>query len=270
MGVVLFGEVIQYRVPEVARDRHQALEQRWATGIWLGHARSSPEVLVATTEVVIKVWAIRRKPEGQQWDGEMIKNIKGSPKYWKIDMCPDPDLVEQGDQDDLDEDPPVALPSGHRRGEKRSMYLTRRDFARYGFTDGCVGCMDIASGRTGPIGCLAPHTVACRRRMEAAIQEAEPDRWAEYLRKRGDVPEERSERVHAVSSSTAGGKMSNGPQCRHGTWIGCVLGICSCFEAGSLEAGRLQSTCSLQDGSELDGPPHLALQLVNGGSSRPS
>ena len=38
MEVVPFGEKVLYRLPEVANDRHQSLEERWAKGMWLGHA----------------------------------------------------------------------------------------------------------------------------------------------------------------------------------------------------------------------------------------
>ena len=70
LEVVPFGEKVMFRLPEVARDTHQALEERWDHGIWLGHARNTPEVMVGTSRGVIKSWAIRRLPEGQQWDGE--------------------------------------------------------------------------------------------------------------------------------------------------------------------------------------------------------
>ena len=62
MEVVPFGEKLLYRLPEVANDRHQALEERWAKGFWLGHARHSPEILIATEEGTVKSWAIRRPP----------------------------------------------------------------------------------------------------------------------------------------------------------------------------------------------------------------
>merc|ERR1712139_1168 len=84
-------------------------------------------------------------------------------------------------------DVPAPRASG-RVGEKRSMYLSRVDFRMYGHTDGCPGCRDIASGRTGPVGCLAPHTKACRKRMEAAIRAADPLRWERHLAKRGETP----------------------------------------------------------------------------------
>ena len=77
--VVPFGETVLYRKPEVARGRHQALEERWDKGIWLGHARSINAVLIATDEGIVKTWGVRRLPEGQQWDGDRIRSIKGSP-----------------------------------------------------------------------------------------------------------------------------------------------------------------------------------------------
>ena len=48
MEVVPFGEVVLHRLPEVATERPQALEERWAKGVWLGHARASNTSLVAT------------------------------------------------------------------------------------------------------------------------------------------------------------------------------------------------------------------------------
>ena len=45
MEVVPFGEVVMYRLPEVARGRHQPLEERWGKGLWLRHARHRPEAV---------------------------------------------------------------------------------------------------------------------------------------------------------------------------------------------------------------------------------
>ena len=73
LGVVPFGETVLFRDPTVARDGHQALEERWIRGIWLGHARNSPEHMIGTSEGVRKVFAVRRLGEGEQWSGDMIK-----------------------------------------------------------------------------------------------------------------------------------------------------------------------------------------------------
>ena len=89
MQIVPFGAIIFYRLPEVARDRHQASEERWEKGVWLGHARSTNAALVATGEGIIMAWGIRRLPEGQQWGVQRIGNIRGSPKDWKVDVGED-------------------------------------------------------------------------------------------------------------------------------------------------------------------------------------
>ena len=94
LPVVPFGEVVLFRLPEVANDRHQALEERWSQGIWLGHARGIGEILVSDAHGVRHVWAIRTLIEDQQWDGERLKGIKGSPNTWKLDAGPGKALLE--------------------------------------------------------------------------------------------------------------------------------------------------------------------------------
>ena len=77
-------------------------------------------------------------------------------------------------------------------GEKRSIYVSRKDFHTYGYTDGCTGCRDIASGKKRVGSSISPKNVARRKRMETAIKTADPDRWARHLLRRGqeDVAEE--------------------------------------------------------------------------------
>ena len=63
---------------------------------------------------------------------------------------------------------------GTRAGEKRSLYLKKEDFVKYGFTPGCRGCMDIASGKQRAVEDLAPHTRSCRCRMETCVKRGNP------------------------------------------------------------------------------------------------
>ena len=58
---------------------------------------------------------------------EMV-NIKGSPTNWKVDAGEDPELVEVDDKDDLALNPGLSPQVGKRNGEKRSMYLSLKDF----------------------------------------------------------------------------------------------------------------------------------------------
>ena len=77
LEVVPFGEVVMYRLPEVARDKHQALEERWAKGLWLGHAQHTPEAIIASEVGIVKAYAVKRLPADQQWGDERIKRIMG-------------------------------------------------------------------------------------------------------------------------------------------------------------------------------------------------
>ena len=83
-------------------------------------------------------------------------------------------MVELEDEHVPGEDDPSVPQASGRTGEKLSMYLSRKDFRTHGYTDGCPGCRDIASGRVGLVGSIAPHTKACRKRMEEAIRAADP------------------------------------------------------------------------------------------------
>ena len=79
-------------------------------------------------------------------------------------------MVELEDRGNPALDPPAEMPVGRPVGENRAMYLSRRDFNRYGYSDWCVCCKAIASGRKYPKGRMPAHNAACRRIMEAAVQ----------------------------------------------------------------------------------------------------
>ncbi|MDA8583663.1 hypothetical protein N9L68_05500, partial [bacterium] len=193
LEVIPFGDVVMYRMSEVASDRHHAREERWGKGVWLGHAQHTPEVIISTESGIVKAYAVRRLPRGQPWDGEMIGGIKGSPTNWKLDATEEPEMVECEDQGEIGLDTRIENRVGSRTGVRRAMYLSRKDFIEYGYTDGCTGCRDVASGKKGQI---APHTAACQRRMEEAVRERDLDRWEGFFlrRRQGEVAQEKAER----------------------------------------------------------------------------
>ena len=77
-------------------------------------------------------------------------------------------------EEEEDTDEVEFRPHTVREGERKAIYFSRKDFARHGYTDGCIGCKAISSGKKGRTG-LA-RTRACRRRMEGAASVYEPDR----------------------------------------------------------------------------------------------
>ena len=78
--VVPFGEKVLYRQSKRPGERKEAMEVKWREGIWLGHARSSQEVLIGTEEGVVGAWTVRRLIESQRWDKDLLVNMKGTPK----------------------------------------------------------------------------------------------------------------------------------------------------------------------------------------------
>ena len=74
-----FGEKVWYKELHGKADNKHKMETDWREGLWLGHSRNSNEILVGTREGVVRAWAIRKKPYEEQWDGDLIKNMKGTP-----------------------------------------------------------------------------------------------------------------------------------------------------------------------------------------------
>ena len=74
---------------------------------------------------------MKRLPADQRWDDERIKGIKGSPNNWKLDSGIEPQLVEIEDKKSSELNPDHESRVGGRVGEKRSMYLSRKDFHRH-------------------------------------------------------------------------------------------------------------------------------------------
>ena len=75
----VFGEKVWYKELKAKSEKKHNMETDWKEGLWLGHARSSNEILIGTREGVIRAWAIRKKPASEQWDRDLIKNMKGTP-----------------------------------------------------------------------------------------------------------------------------------------------------------------------------------------------
>ena len=67
-------------------------------GLWLGHARHTPEAIIATEVGIVRASAVKRLPADQQWDDERIKRIKGAPNIWKLDAGIEPQMVQIEDR----------------------------------------------------------------------------------------------------------------------------------------------------------------------------
>ena len=128
-------------------------------------------VLVGTPNGVVKVNCIKRLPMNQAKDPELLKKIRGYP--WRL--TPGDVQNEPGEVPAMVASEPVVpgLPRG-REAEvaARRVYIRRNvELRKYGFTQGCRGCMAAETGN-------APenHSEACRRRIESAMEADDVER----------------------------------------------------------------------------------------------
>ncbi|CAE6933232.1 RE2 [Symbiodinium sp. CCMP2592] len=164
-----FGEAVDFR-----RNTRSKLDSRWQSGVYLGLRLQSTEKIVGTNQGIFVVQSIKRKPEGQQWDSDLVKAVRGLP--WKT--SPD----ETGDGARLPEPLTVraqveeGLPPPARELVKpevapfRRTYIRQSDLDKFGYTAGCEACSAIREGRrrTG-----INHTEHCRSRIMEALKDSE-------------------------------------------------------------------------------------------------
>ena len=84
-------------------------------GIWLGHSRSSDEVLIGTDGGVVRARTVIRQAEDCRWDAVMIKNMKGTPQQPNPEK-PGPHIPTRVNFDPVDNNS-VEVPSSSLRRE---------------------------------------------------------------------------------------------------------------------------------------------------------
>ena len=75
-----FAEAIEFK-----RRTHHKLESRWEKGVFLGVKVDTTERIVGTKNGIFVVQSIKRVPESERYDSELLLQIRGVP--WK----PQPD-----------------------------------------------------------------------------------------------------------------------------------------------------------------------------------
>ena len=173
-----FGEKIWYKELHGKSDKKHKMESDWSEGLWLGHSRNSNEILVGTRDGVVRAWAIRKKPYEEQWDGDLIKNMKGTPAQPNPTK---PGIVipiritfeEKPEDKEAEEHAPARTET-----KPRQVYIQSWMLDVFGYTDGCTGVMseERDSAITGhtPIDVGTEYAGRWRRTREAKWRKTEP------------------------------------------------------------------------------------------------
>lgn len=129
-------------------------------GIWVGtHEQIIENVVAVGSGKNVRVRAVLRRFDAEQWDVEHASRVKSTPN------CPDPGSLDdnitilkpdESDQHVCGNDffDARMLPSNTKR---RNAKLTQIAFEEHRYTDGCIGCEALQSGVT-----RRSHSTYCR------------------------------------------------------------------------------------------------------------
>ena len=154
-----FAEKVWYKEMRDNKRHEAKLESEWKEGLWLGHQRSSNEMVIGTTEGVVKAYAIRRKPDDEKWDAKLIEEMKGTPQQ------PNPNKSSAKIPIRIKFDEPSSVVTDEavpaRQEGPRRFRITIPMLVKYGYTAGCEGCRFEQAG----LSATRAHTEECRKRI---------------------------------------------------------------------------------------------------------
>ena len=162
--VVCFAEKVWYKELRVGRERREKFHSEWREGLWLGHARTSNEHVIGTSDGVVRAYAIKRQDPESRWSAERVRGLTGTVQQPNPNR-PGPSIPIRVTFDDTPPAvPPVVGPEPIQR-QIRRMRITPTVLAKYGYTPECEGCRYKRAGFTES----RNHSEACRTRLSEAM-----------------------------------------------------------------------------------------------------
>ena len=162
--VVGFGEYVQWQQiqDKNARDK---VNGDWRDGVFLGVIWRTAEYIIGTQDGVFKCRTIKTRVDANSYDPACLDYITTSYADYALSGA-----KSQGARvkfADPSSEPPPRAPAFRAGNEfvPRKIYLMPKDFAKYGFTDGCPGCVWLQN----KLGARRNHNDQCRLRVEQAI-----------------------------------------------------------------------------------------------------
>ena len=154
--MVEFGESVHFR-PVGENNALRGENQRLLRDVYVGHHERSGAAIFLTPDGVKRGTRIARVMEHERWDRVFSATCAGVPWQLRPDqrnlvrpIVPEAE-TEQGVA------PVIVMPVAPRVDRRR--YVTKRDLVKYGYTDYCQACTQLASGM---LNAKVPHDDTCR------------------------------------------------------------------------------------------------------------
>ena len=178
--VVEFGESVHFRpVGENNRPvgENNALrggDQKLLRGVYVGHHERSGAAIFLTPDGVERGTRIARMMEHERWDRVFSASCVGVPWQLRPDQrnLVRPVVPEAEAEEGV---APVIVMLVAPRVDRRR-YVTKRDLVKYGNTDECKACTQLASGMHNA---KVPHDDRCRDRIGELMAEDDDQRQVE-------------------------------------------------------------------------------------------
>ena len=147
------------------------VETKWGEGIFLDLIEPTGEYVIGTPAGMVKSGCIKRMVRDSARDPTLFKAVVGQPWRLSPTSAPGTSTVELPTRLSVQPAVPAGdLPEPHGRAAEalpRRLYIRREvELARYGKTDGCVGCIAAHLGSKP-----AAHNDECRTRITARVEE---------------------------------------------------------------------------------------------------
>ena len=157
--VVEFGESVRFR-PVGENNTLRGGDQRLLRGVYVGHHERSGAAIFLTPDDVKRGTRVVRMMEHERWDRVFSATCDGVLWQLRQDQRNLVRLVVPEAEADQGVAPVIVMPAVPRVDRRR--YVTKRDLVKYGYTDECQACTQLASGMHNA---KVPHDDRCRDRI---------------------------------------------------------------------------------------------------------
>ena len=143
--MILIGETVWHKELGDGGARRNKAATEWFKGVWLGPNLRSTETLIGTDKGVVKAYTTERLSSSVQWDINQILDMKCTPQR-PVPTKPGLSIpVKIRLEQDVRIGMPLTRPARKEEGP-RAAYLSKEDFRKFGFAEGCDGCSRLAAG----------------------------------------------------------------------------------------------------------------------------